>query len=85
MSETTIQVLDDPVEILRFLQKNLVKGRVLDVEDTSETPESETDYICVDRHNVMGSTFSEMEAIQDFHVTFEVDFIGEIAKDLGGP
>ena len=23
--------------------------------------------------------------IQDFHITFEVDFIGELARDLGGP
>ncbi|XP_028408793.1 uncharacterized protein LOC114533337 [Dendronephthya gigantea] len=85
IDEITSQSLHDPVEILRFLQKNLVKGRVLDVEDTSEIPEGETNYICVDRHNIMGSTFSELEAIQDFHVTFEVDFIGEMAKDVGGP
>ena len=85
INEITSQGLNDPVEILRFLQENLVKGRVLDVQDTSDTPEGETNYICVDRHNIMESTFSELEAIQNFHITFEVDFIGEMARDLGGP
>ena len=85
INEITEQSLTDPVEILRFLQKNLVKGRVLDVQDTSNTPEGETNYICVDRHNIMESTFSELEAIQNFHITFEVDFMGELARDLGGP
>ena len=83
INEITSQGLNDPVEILRFLQENLVKGRVLDVQDTSDTPEGETNYICVDRHNIMESTFSELEAIQNFHITF--DFIGEMARDLGGP
>ena len=31
----TEQSLTDPLEVLRFFQKNLVKGRVLDVQDTS--------------------------------------------------
>ena len=85
INEIINQNLNDPIEILRFLQKNLVKGRLLDIQDTSDTPEGETNYICVDRHNIMESTFSEMESIQNFHITFEVDFIGEMARDLGGP
>ncbi|CAB4021613.1 hypothetical protein AWC38_SpisGene23883 [Paramuricea clavata] len=85
INEIANQRLSEPVEILRFLQKNLVEGRVLDVQDTSNTPEGETNYICVDRHNILASTFSELEAIQNFHITFEVDFIGEMARDLGGP
>ena len=63
----------------------LVKGRLLDVQDTSDIPEGETNYICVNRHQILESTFSELQAIQDFHITFEVDFIGELARDLGGP
>ena len=31
----------------------------------------------------MESTFPELKAIQNFHITFEVDFMGELARDLG--
>ena len=46
-------------------------------------PKGRTNYICVDRHDIMKSTFSELEAIQNYHITFEVDFMGELARDLG--
>ena len=80
----------DPVEILKFLQARLVKGRELDVVDEGNVPDLEdskncTNYICVDRENVLQTTFAELESIADFCMTFEVDFIGENAKDYGGP
>ena len=73
------------MEILWFLQKHIVEGKELDVGDTSDTAERETNYICVNRHDILTSTFSEQEAIQNFHITFEVDFIGEMARYMGGP
>ena len=79
------QGLSDPVEILRFLQKKLVQGRDLDVTSESELKEGDTNYICVDRHDILGTSFSELASIANFHLTFEVDFMGEKAKDLGGP
>ena len=85
LNEISTQGLSDPVEILRFLQKNIVEGRELDVGDTSDTPEGETNYICVNRHDILTSTFSELEAIQNFHITFKVDCFGEMARDMGGP
>ena len=33
----------------------------------------------------MQSTFAELESITDYRVIFEVDFLGEMAKDYGGP
>ena len=39
----------------------------------------------MDRENVFQSTFAELESITDYRVTFEVDFLGEMAKDYGGP
>ena len=36
-------------------------------------------------NDILTSTLSELEAIQDFHLTFEVDFIGEMARDAGNP
>ena len=48
-------------------------------------PKNCTNYICVHRENVLQTTFAELESIEDFCMTFEVDFIGEVAKDFGGP
>ena len=79
------QGLNDPVEILRFLQKKLVQGRDLDVTSESELKEGDTNYICIDRHDILGTSFSELASIANFHLTFEVDFMGEKAKDLGEP
>ena len=70
---------------MKFLQKIFVKGRPLDVADINSSPEGETNYICVDRENILQSTFAELESITDYRVTFEVDFLGEMAKDYGGP
>lgn len=41
--------------------------------------------ITVDRSNILKTTFAEFESIGDFCKTFEVDFMGEEARDLGGP
>lgn len=82
--------LSDPVEILRLLQQKLIKGRKLDVTnidlivDSSESDKA-TNFICVDRQNILKTTFSELESVEDFCITFEVDFMGEVAKDYGGP
>ena len=39
----------------------------------------------MDRENILQSTFAELESTTDYRVTFEVDFLGEMAKDYGGP
>lgn len=77
--------MSDPVEILRFLQKEVIKGRALDVTSEFEAEEGETNYICVDRHDLLNTSFAELPSIEDFAITFEVDFMGEKAQDLGGP
>ena len=68
---------------MKFLQKIFVKGRPLDVADINISAEGETNYICVDPENILQSTFAELESITDYRVTFEVDFLGEMAKDYG--
>lgn len=85
LAEIDQHSLSDPVEILRCLQQQVIKGRALDVVDSDNTPEGETNYITVDRSNILTTTFAEFESIDDFNKTFEVDFIGEEARDLGGP
>lgn len=77
--------LSDPVEILRFLQQELVKGRAMDAQSESEESSGKTNAICVDRQRILETTFTEFESIDDFNLTFEVDFMGEMARDLGGP
>lgn len=92
IQEITAREMTDPVEILKFLQERLIKGRKLDVADGDnstapdpEDPKNTTNYICVDRENILQSTLAELQSIEDFSVTFEVDFMGEVAKDYGGP
>lgn len=75
------------MEILRLLQEKLIKGRKLDVSaaDVSAEADKPTNYICVDRGNILNTTFAELQSIENFSITFEVDFKDEIAKDYGGP
>ena len=77
--------LQTSVEILKFLQKIFAKGRPLDIADINTSPDGETNYVCVDQENILQSTFAELESITDYRVTFEVDFLGEMVKDYGGP
>lgn len=37
------------------------------------------------RHNILETTFSELTSIESFILTFEVDSMGEKARDLGSP
>ena len=89
ITEIHKQGMSDPVKILHFLQKELLQGllqgRDLDVTTESELMEGETNYICIDRHDIVKTTFTELASIENFHITFEVDFMGEKARDLRGP
>ena len=76
----------DPVEILQSLQKKLHKGRDLHISSPEDTPaQGSTNYISVDRSRLLESTLAELLYVDDFRITFEVDFMGELAQDLGGP
>ncbi|XP_061188056.1 uncharacterized protein LOC133196140 [Saccostrea echinata] len=77
--------IEDPVEILKYLQSTLVTGRKLDIEDLSSAHEGDTNYICVDRSNILETAFEEIKGLQDLRLTLEVQFYGEIAADFGGP
>ena len=74
-----------PIEVIRYLQQEIVTGRMLDVASHEETIDGDTNYITVDRDNIMETTFSEFQFIDDFTKTFQVDFMGEESVDLGGP
>ena len=71
--------IDNPVEILRYAQSLIVSGRPLDVQDVSETLEGETNFILINRQDVLKST------LKDPRLTLSVGFYGECAEDFGGP
>ena len=77
--------LADPVEILTFLQNNVVTGRPLEVSSIDSIPEGETTYITVNREDILRRTFDELTYIHNPRNTFQVDFMGEDCIDLGGP
>ena len=79
------QNLIEPVEVLRFLQKKVVCGRELEISSSEESLEGEVNHITVDRNNILQSTFTELEYISNFKITFEVDFMGEESIDVDGP
>ena len=79
------QGLTDPVEVLKFLQKQIVTGRALEITSCEETIEGETNYITVDRESILETTISELEYITNYRPTFQVDFMGEECVDQGGP
>jgi len=83
--ESLPESITDPTEMLRYLQKKIVKGRDLEVTDPSQTLEGDTNYITVDRDNIMETTFDELKEIEDPSITFTVQFYGENAADRGGP
>ena len=85
ISHVKAQGVSDPVEVLKFLQKEIVTGRQLEVTNCDETIEGETNYITVDRDRILQTTFSELQYITNYRLTFQVDFMGEECVDQGGP
>ena len=77
--------ITEPTEILRYLQKKIVRGRPLEVTDPSMDLQGETNFITVDREKILQTTFEELKSVEDPRVTFEVQFYGEQAVDSGGP
>lgn len=75
----------NPVEVLRRMQKEIVTGRRLELESDSEVLEGETNYINVDRMNILETAFEEIGALENLRLTLEVSFYGEKACDYGGP
>jgi hypothetical protein len=70
----------NPVEILRCLQKNVVIGRALDVEDPSQVEEGATNFIIVDRNNLLNTAFDEIGGLENPRLTLEVQFYGEVCS-----
>ena len=67
------QNLHDPIELIRFLQEKIVTGRALELTSCEEACEGATNFITVDRDRVLETTFSELEFIDNYRLTFKVD------------
>ena len=85
IEEATKEALINPVEVIRFFQRKLQRGRDLHILDASVISTGETNYISVDRSRLLETTIAELKYVKDFRLTFEVDFMGELAQDMGGP
>ena len=53
--------LSDPVEVLKYLPKEIVTGRPLEVTSSEDTIEEETNYLTVDRDNILATIFAELQ------------------------
>ena len=56
--------ITEPAEMLRYFQK-IVKCRPLDINDPLVKLEGETNFITVDRDNILQTTFDELKNITD--------------------
>ncbi|XP_028408567.1 uncharacterized protein LOC114531117 [Dendronephthya gigantea] len=74
----------DPVEILRYCSMHIVTGRPLN-GFSDETLDGETNFILINRHDVLATAFEEIRSIDNPRLTLEVSFYRENAQDAGGP
>ena len=72
--------ITNPVEMLRYLQSVLVTGRKLDIDSTGSTISGETNFINIDRENILDTAFDEVKAITNPRLSLEVEFYGEVSS-----
>ena len=79
--------VSNPIEILKCAQKCIVQGRPLDVFSPSHPLDGETNFVSIDRFDVLNSAVEELKAVDNINLrlTLEISFYGEKARDAGGP
>lgn len=70
--------IHNPVEILRCFQQKFVSGRALDVSNPDEETEGSTNFIFVDRSNLLETAFEEVMSLPEYSKTLQVEFYGEV-------
>ena len=68
----------DPVEILRKIQQEMVTGRPLEIEDVSQCIEGDTNFVMVDRLNLLTTARDEIESLTNLRPTLEIQFYNEV-------
>lgn len=76
--------IENPAEILHYAQSLIVTGRPLDVQDVTVNLEGETNFILINRQDVLRSAMEEVQFLKDPRLTLAVGFYGESAEDYGG-
>jgi hypothetical protein len=74
--------IENPVEMLRYLQSVIVIGRKLDIDSTDDSIEGETNFINVDRQNVLETALDEIKTIDNPRLTLEVQFYDEVSLGI---
>lgn len=74
--------IQDPVESLRYLQSVIVCGRQLEITDTTQCDEGDTNFIIVDRNNILETGFEEVNSISNLQKTLEVQFYDEVNENI---
>lgn len=69
----------DPVEILRKIQQEMVTGRPLEIEDVSQCIEGDTNFVMVDRLNLLTTARDEIESLTNLRPTLEIQFYNEVS------
>ena len=86
MEEVINQCLDKnlshPVEIMKYLQTQLVQGRALDVSDVSNFDDGLTNFIMVDRAKLIKTGLEELKALENNFITLEVQFNDAVCKSI---
>ena len=57
----------------------MVIGRALEVQSVDEVNEGETNFIMVDRQNLMLTAFDEISFLTELRKTLQVQFYGEVS------
>ena len=75
-------VENNPKEIWRIVQKHLVKGRPLEVEDETTCTNGQTNLIMVNCLKLISSGLEEISYLENLSLTLEVQFYGEVCCSL---
>ena len=71
--------MSDPVDILRYYQSKILMGKKLDIEDISEGTEGDSNFVVIDRENVLIETaIEEISGFDNLRICLEVQFAGEV-------
>ena len=70
--------LNNPVEILKYMQTRLVQGRPLEIEDVTQCISRATNFIMIDRSDLINAGLEETQQISNKFVTLEVQFCNEV-------
>ena len=73
------QHVSTDVEILRCFQSKIVTGRLLEIQFDYEANGGETNFIMVDRQNLLTTALDEIMSLEEYRKTLQDQFYGEVS------